>query len=313
MNRLVTRTVMLLRARVAIMGLVGFLIGGLNVRLIPGSLAAADTDEDSVLKANKALEKALQKGDKADVARFLDAEFTWADAEGVIHTRLEILAELPQPIAISGGEAQTAERMYGQVAVIQVHSGQIHGGQAHAMRVWVKRSDGWKVLHVAEILQPEKPEAGGPGIETPCVNPCAMVPFKPKSAAERAVVKSWQAMETGAYHHRGAEWGAHTGEEFQVINSWSDKPFSKAERVADFDRLAKQGVQTNPIAPVMWARMWDFDGAIFMLAEHIRYGAKPDIASRVWVNREGRWLLVVSYHISIKDAPTLTFQTTAPN
>ena len=283
-------------------GIIGFF-----TFLIPGSLAAVP-DEDSVVQANKALEKALQKGDKAEVDQFLDKEFTWADPEGVIHSRSEFLADLPQPIAVSGGEAQTIERMYGQMAVVQVHN-----GQAHTMRVWVRRSEGWKALHVGEILQPEKPDASGPGIETPCINPCTIVPFKPKSAAEQAVVKSWQEMETGAYHHHGAEWGAHAADEFQVISSWSDKPFSKVERVTDFDRLGKKGVQTNPVAPVMWVHMWDFDGAIFMLSEHIRYAAKPDIASRVWVNRDGRWLLAVSYHTSIKDVPALAFQTTAPN
>jgi hypothetical protein len=58
--------------------------------------------------------------------------------------------------------------------------------------------------------------------------------------------------------------------------------------------------------------MWDFGDTIFMLAEHTRYGGKPDVASRVWVKRDGQWLLAVSYHTIIKAMPALTFQTTAP-
>lgn len=294
MNRLATKTV-LLSVCVGILG------------LMPGSLTAAYKDADSVLQANLALEKAFQLGDKAEVERFLDLEFTWVDREGILHSKAEVLAELPQPVAVSGGEAQVTERVYGQVVVVQVHN-----GQAHTIRVWVKRSEGWKVLHVGEIIQPTKPDAGGPGIETPCINPCTIIPFKPKSAAEQAVLKSWQQMETGAYSHIGAKWGAHAADEFEVISSWSNKPLTKVDRVNDFDRLGKNGNHTNPVAPVVWAHMWGFGNTMFMLSEHIRYGSKPDIASRVWVNREGRWLLAVSYHTSIKNTPALVFQTTAP-
>jgi len=294
MNRLATRMV-LLQLCVGILG------------LMPGSLAAANKGEESVLQANVALEKAIQKGDKTAVERFLDMEFTWVDPEGIIQSKPEVLAALPQPVAVSGGATQVTERVYGQVVVVQVHN-----GQAHTIRVWVKRSEGWKVLHVGEIIQPAKPEVGGPGIETPCINPCTILPFKPKSAAEQAALKSWQQMETGAYNHLGTEWGAHAAEEFQVISSWNNKPLTKVDRVDDFDRLGKKGVHTNPVAPVMWAHMWDFGDTFFMLSEHIRYGSKPDIASRVWVNREGRWLLAVSYHTSIKNSPALMFQTTAP-
>jgi hypothetical protein len=294
MNRLATKTV-LLQLCVGIMG------------VIPGPLMAAYKDEDPVLHANVALDKASREADKAEVERFLDAELTWVDPAGIIHSKSEVLADLPQPISENGGEAQTTERVYGQVAVVQMHN-----GQAHTIRVWVKRSEGWRVLHVREILQPEKPDPGGPGIETPCINPCSILPFKPKSAAEQAVLKSWQQMETGAYNHIGAEWGAHAAEEFQEISSWSNKPLTKVDRANDFNRLGKNGVHTNPVAPVVWAHMWDFGSTIFMLSEHIRYASKPDIASRVWVNRDGRLLLAVSYHAFVKNTPALTFQTTAP-
>jgi hypothetical protein len=87
---------------------------------------------------------------------------------------------------------------------------------------------------------------------------------------------------------------------------------TKSDRVAAYDKLHENGVQANTVAPLVWAHMWDFGDAVFMLAEHTRYAGKPDIASRVWVNRDGRWLLAVSYHTIVKAMPTLTFQTTAP-
>lgn len=269
--------------------------------------AATGVDGQALLRANRSLEQALQKRDPLGVERLLDSEVTWVSPEGVIQTKSEVLAEIPRPVVVSSDDDRATEHTYGQVAVVQMH-----GGQTHVLRVWVRRSSGWRVLHVGEITQPAKPDVSGPGIETPCINPCTIVPFKPTSATEQAVVTSWQQMEMGAYGHSGAEWGAHAADEFQVISSWSNKPQTKADRVAAYDKLRENGVHANTVSPLVWAHMWDFGDTIFMLAEHIRYGGKPDVASRVWVKRDSHWLLAVSYHTTIKAMPALTFQTTAP-
>ena len=270
-------------------------------------LASVDQQEQAVLLVNQGLDQALQKANRTETDRLLDAELSWVNPEGIVQTKAEILAEMPRPVAVSYGDAVVTEHTYGQIAVVQVHS-----GQAHVLRVWVRHSSGWRVLHVGEILQPAKPDVGGAGIETPCINPCTIIPFKPKSATEQAVVTSWQQMEMGAYHHSGAEWGAHAADEFQVISSWSNQPQTKADRVTAYDKLGENGVRVNTVAPLVWAHMWDFDDTVFMLAQHTRYGGKPDVASRVWVKHDGHWLLVVSYHTTIKAMPALTFQTTAP-
>jgi hypothetical protein len=296
MNRCVAKTVLL-----------GIVCSAVVHEVVSKPLTVVDPDEQAVLRANQALEQALQKADKTETQRFLDAELTWVLPEGVIQTKREVLAKLPQPVVVSGDGAQVTERIYGQLAVVQVHRGQVH-----SLRVWAKSPEGWRVLHIGEITQPMKPDANAPGIETPCINPCTTVPFKPKSAAEEAVLASWQQMETGAYNHSGAEWGAHATEEFLVVSSWSDRPMAKADRVAAYDKLRENGVRANTVAPLVWAHMWEFGDTIFMLAEHTRYGGKPDIASRVWVNREGHWLLAVSYHTIVQAMPALTFQSTAP-
>jgi hypothetical protein len=268
---------------------------------------AADADAEALLRVNEALEHALQGRDQQGTEQLLDPEVTWVSPEGIIRTKSEVLAEMPRPAAVSSGDARVTEHTYGQVAVVQVHR-----GQAHVLRVWVRRSSGWRVFHVGEIMQPAKPDVSGPGIETPCINPCTIIPFKPTSASEQAVVTSWQQMEMGAYRHSGMEWGAHAADEFQVISSWSNQPLAKADRVAAYDKLRENGIRANTVSPLVWAHMWDFGDTIFMLAEHTRYGGKPDVASRVWVKRDGHWLLAVSYHTIIKAMPALTFQTTAP-
>jgi hypothetical protein len=296
MNRFVAKT-----------GLLGIVWGGSMSAIAGTSIAATDANDQAVLQANKALEAGLQKADRSEIDPLLDAELTWVLPDGVIQTKREVLGKLPQQVAVSGGDAQVTERIYGPVAVLQVHS-----GQAHVLRVWVRRAAGWRVLHIGEIRQPAKPDAGGPTIDTACINPCTVVPFRPESAAEEAVLASWQQMETGAYNHVGAEWGAHAGDEFLVVSSWSNRPMTKSDRVAAYDKLRENGVHANTVAPLVWAHMWDFGDTIFMLAEHTRYGGKPDIASRVWVNRDGHWLLAVSYHTIVKAMPTLMFQTTAP-
>jgi hypothetical protein len=287
--------------------LFGILCGVVVCELISKPLAAADPDEQAVLRANKTLEQALQEADNAKTVQLLDAELTWVSTEGIIQTKREVLAKLPKPLVVSGEGVQVTERTYGQIAVLQLHS-----GQEHVLRIWVRRPAGWRVLHIGEITQPLKPDASAPGIETPCINPCTTVPFRPESATEQAVLASWQQMETGAYNHSGAEWGAHAAEEFVVVSSWSNRPMTKSDRTAAYDKLRENGVQSNTVAPLLWAHMWEFGDTIFMLAGHTRYGGKPDIASRVWMNRDGHWLLTVSYHTIVRAMPALTFQTTAP-
>lgn len=274
------------------------------IRCAAGDSAAKQT----VRQANAALELAVKTRDREGLSRIVDTEASWVFPEGVVQTKREILAKIPSLAADSGGDAEITEHNYGEIAVIQVHR-----GQAHSLRVWAKREGEWRLLHVGEIVQPTKPDAAGPGIETDCINPCKVVPFRPESAVQEEVLASWQQMETGAYNHSGAEWGSHAMEEFQVVSSWSSKPSSKAERVRAYDKLHEDGVRANTVAPMVWAHMWDFKDAVFMLAEHTRYGGKPDIASRVWVSRDGRWFLAVSYHTVVQDVPTLRFQTTGPN
>jgi hypothetical protein len=296
MNRCVAKTVLL-----------GFVCGAVVLDVIGKPLMAADSDEQAVLRANKALEQALQEADKTKTARLLEAEFTWVLPEGVIQTKREALAQLPQPLVVSGGGAQVTERTYGQVAVVQVHK-----GQEHVLRIWVRRPGGWRVLHISEIKQPLKSDASAPGIETPCINPCTTVPFKPESDGEQAVLASWQQLETGAYNHNGAAWGAHVAEEFLVVSSWSNRPMTKSDRCAAYDKLREDGIHANTVAPLFWAHMWEFGDTIFMLGGHTPHGGKPDIASRVWINRDGRWLLAVAYHTIVRAMPSLTFQATAP-
>jgi hypothetical protein len=262
---------------------------------VPGAYAAAVSIGGGLTKMSGGL------------ARLLHEEVTWVVPEGIVHTKREVLAKLPELAALSGANTEVSERTYGQVAVRQVHS-----GQAHGLRVWITNSEGWQLFHVGEIVQPLRSEVTATRIETPCVNPCTTVPFHPESSAEHVVLTSWQEMEIGAYKHIGADWGAHAADEFLVVSSWSNKPQTKLDRVAAYNKLRENGVHTNTVAPLVWAHMWEFGDTIFMIAEHTRYGGKPDIASRVWVNRDGRWLLAVSYHTIVKAMPVLTFQTTAP-
>jgi hypothetical protein len=49
--------------------------------------------------------------------------------------------------------------------------------------------------------------------------------------------------------------------------------------------------------------MFDFPGAIVMTCLHQPYSGKPIHVSRVWIERDGKWVLVISYQTKIQGAP----------
>src|ERR1700752_816654 len=54
-------------------------------------------DEPSVLQADREFVQAAARGDTAVVAKLLDADFTWTDAEGKTLSHSEVLGALPKP------------------------------------------------------------------------------------------------------------------------------------------------------------------------------------------------------------------------
>jgi len=278
---------------------------GIVVALAATPASAPDSSEQAVLQADTSFVQAAQSGNKAAVNKILDTEFTWINSEGVFQDRSEVLQNLPKPVTENGSGTGITERIYGRLGVIEAHQGRVY-----ALRIWAKRPSGWRLLHINEITQPEIPEPpGAPAVVTDCINPCKTVPLKPATPGAAAALASWQQMETGAFHHDWKTWGYHVAQDDISIASYNTKPTGpSAERVrVNTQREAEHPENhSNPVAPLLWGRLYDF-GAVLMLTEHQDYnGRKPYWASRVWVSKDGRYQMEFSWHTVIEGVPAFS-------
>jgi len=171
----------------------------------------------------------------------------------------------------------------------------------HVLRLWVKRAGDWKLLVYHEVRQLDQPSASsGSGVKE-CENPCKTVPFKPANEAEQAIIASWQALETGVTAHDAAAWAPHIAEEFVQISSNSDHPISKTGRIETLNKQKLSGVGSAP-SPLVSAKMFDFGDAVIMTCLHQPYSGKPVHVSRLWIKRDGKWVMAISYQTTVQAA-----------
>lgn len=256
-------------------------------------VSAAGEDE-AVLQADRAFVQAIAKSDKASLGKLLDVDFTWTDSEGKTRTRTEVLQNLPTPT--SGYDAETKERTYGEVGTIQAKR-----GKAYVLRVWVRRSAGWRALVYHEVVQTVAPPVAGPGVKD-CENPCKTLPYDPKNEAEQGVITSWQELETAVTNHDSEGWAPHVADEFILVGSNNDHPLDKADRMAALNKQKQTAAGSAP-APLVSARMFDFGETVVMTCLHQPFHGKPIHVSRVWIKREGKWVMSISYQTTIQAAP----------
>jgi uncharacterized protein DUF4440 len=276
--------------------LICFLLTAAFVVPLPTKAASAP-DDDAVLQADHAFVQALAKADTAGVGNFLDAEFSWTDSAGKTLSRAEVLKSFPKPALGDESDAEVKERTYGDVGTVMAARGKVH-----VLRIWVKRPAGWRVLVYHEVTQLDQPStAAGSGVND-CENPCQNVPFKPANEAERAVIASWQALETGVTAHDAEAWAPHIADEFVQISSNSDHPIDKAGRMATLNKQKQSGVGSAP-APLVSARMFDFGDTVVMTCLHQPYTGRPIHVSRVWIKRDGKWIMSISFQTTIQATP----------
>ncbi len=276
---------------------------------------AAVSEQNPVAAANRAFELAWSKPDKAVVQSMLDPGFTWIDAAGVLLSRDEALANWPAPAAVSSS-GDVSVRIYGaRVALLQVHA-----GHAYVLRVFVSEPKlGWRLLHVIEAVQtpaPRYPIIGEAdktgvlpsesGVETDCINPCRGVPFRAPTLNARAAVASWQQMEIGAAARDMNAWGYHVAEEAFLVDSAGDGAMNKKQYISDSMDQKDAGLLTNQAPPMLWGQTYDFGDIVVLLAMQQPYQGRPFYATRVFVNRDGRFQMVASYYSAIRNAPTFT-------
>ena len=272
----------------------GMLLCSLWISLLANSAMA---DEPSVLQADREFVQAVGKGDSATVAKLLDADFTWTAADGKTLSRADVLSSLPTPALGDETGAHQRRQTRRQVEAIMADRDKIH-----VLRLWAKRGSTWRLLVYHEvILGRQEASSPGPGVAD-CQNPCKTLPYKPKNESEQAIIASWQALETGVTNHDAAAWSPHIAEEFTMLGSTNDHPLTKADRINTLNLQKQTGRGTAP-APLVSAQMFDFGDSVVMTSLHQPYTGKPVHVTRLWIKREGKWILSISYQTTIQAPP----------
>jgi hypothetical protein len=284
-----------MRARTLRFLAVALLSASLLLPIAAPNTTAADTDQ-VVLQADRKFVQAASLQNGSLLARMLDDDFTWTDADGKTLTFAEVLHSVPKPILGDESGIDVTQRTYGQVGAVQASRGKIH-----ILRMWVQRPGGWRLLVYHEVKQLDQPSnSPGSGVKD-CENPCKMVPFKPANEAEQAIIASWQALETGVTAHDADAWAPHIADEFVQISSNSDHVISKAGRIETLNKQKASAVGSAP-APLVSAKMFDFGDAMIMTCLHQPYSGKPIHVSRLWIKRDGKWIMSISYQTTIQAA-----------
>jgi hypothetical protein len=290
------------------------LIEAANVRAARPLAAAAATasDDQAVVAADRAFEKAVAQ-DPVALAMQTDPAFTWIDATGTLQSRQEILdafgaGSAPQLLVLTTAvNVQLTTRVHGPLAFVQVHA-----GRSYSLRVFAKARDGWRALHVIELTQPAQAAAASAsgaavpseeGVVTDCINPCKVVPFKPGTPAAKAAFADWREMEMGSLARNMDLWGRHVLDDVIIVDSGGNGTIAKAQRIANTLKQKQAGVRTNEVPPVLWARTLDFGDSVLLLMLQQPYKGQPYYAARIYVNRDGRYQMAVSYHTAIASVP----------
>ena len=239
---------------------------------------------------------AAGRGDTQAVAALLDQNFTWTNVDGQTIDAVGVKQAIPKPTLGAETGAQELSYDYGSVAVIEVNSGKLH-----ALRVWVKRPAGWRLLVYQEVKSLDAPPsaAATPSVGSQCENPCGAVPYSPKSATEREVMKAYTSLEEAAMGGKATEWKEIAADEIALVSSNSDRVFDKPTRAAAIAKATLGGVAPTRL---LSARLFDFSTAVVMTSQHQSDRGQLLHITRVWVKRDGRWQETLSYQTAIRGA-----------
>lgn len=260
--------------------------------------------DNVVLQVDRAVTAALEKGDKRATEKFLDADFTWIDSDGIMWAREDALRAGIKPLVGSDNDGKVLEHPYANGKLEWV---QISQGQHYSAHVWVRHAAGWRLLHMNEIaVQKRDYQRARPAFDASCVNPCQEVPYKPISPSEKAALEGWQEQESSA-----AGWDKHQSDnpDRAGVNTYGGVNPPKAERIAARNKAAAANPNSPKIgaAPVLWMRSWDFGDAVFSIALQPDYGDKAYWATRIYAkSKDGIWQQNEGYHNYIQASPVMT-------
>jgi len=248
-------------------------------------------DSASLLQADNAFVQALLHKDASAATDFLSTDFTWIDSVGHRYTREKVLESFP---AVANADVEAQPRIYGTTAVVRVNRGKMN-----VLRVWIKRAGEWRMLLYQEVQQVEKSEPPAGKTSTECVNPCKTIPFQPQTANEREAIASWQGVMRAMAESDADAYAPLIADEFTATDTFHDRPYTKADRLAQIDKQKTTGRRAAP-QELLSAEMFDFGETVMMVAHEQRPGGKSYFNTRMWVKRDGRWQMIFSLNTQIE-------------
>jgi ketosteroid isomerase-like protein len=287
------------------------------VSLLVSTESRAQAGRDAVRtvrEANSAFDTALANKDRGALDGLLDPEFTWIFPDGSYYGRSDTLAAMPASAPSKTGKKITvAERAYGRVRALEVSSGLVR-----ALRIWVMRPGGWRLIHTNELITapqseadriPYRPAASSDTLPVPpCDNPCETVPYVPATQRSLDALRSWQQQELGSHLMDMDLWGSY------VTDTWVGQraggvPDPKQRRIRLTLERAARGVKRNAQATVLQMRLYDLEDAVLMVALTQGRRGKPQYRTRIFVHDGerpdggARYKMAESYGQVVADAP----------
>jgi ketosteroid isomerase-like protein len=240
----------------------------------------------------------------------LARDFTFVDAAGAEHSRRTVLQSLKASPRGTGSKIRL--RDYGRIVAVTGTYKSAQAGERSdlfALDVWIKREGDWQALihHNNVLARPDAPTAHVTGAPRPmdappprCANPLEVVPYKPKSQAERDIIAAFQALERAVTRNDPDAWALHVADEF-VVTRTRQHPTDKAARMAFMAAQRAINAETY-VAEVVSLKFWVAGDAAVMRADHAMPGNRrpPYRATRIWVKREGRWQMALSQQTTIQ-------------
>jgi len=264
----------------------------------------AQSAEEFVAAADRALGDALRAGDRTVARKLLSLQFTYTDEAGRAYSRHEFLADLKNLSVAKAGDPKVT--MYGLLATVTGERKSAEGNAVFFLDIWVKQKGAWRALArhnvvVADDAAPAaSPSSRDDGKANECTNPCQTMPYRVRSPAEQDVLNSFLAFEKASIAHDAQEWSKHVTEDFVLYRS-GYPPSDKAARIVAIERQ-KQAGAPGTVGVIQAVRLSVYgDAAAMITTQMVPDNSRPSYrAARVWVKRNGQWLMTVSVQTDIQ-------------
>ena len=262
----------------------------------------AQLAEESVAAAERALADALRTGDRAIARKLLSLQFSYTDEAGRTYSRHELLADLKNLSAATGGDPKLT--MYGLLATVIGERKSADGNAAFFLDIWVKQKGAWRALARHNVVVADGAAAVASSRDEDnaieCTNPCQTMPYRVRSPAEQDVLNSFLAVEKASIAHDAQEWSKHVADEFMLYRS-GYAPIDKAARIAAIEQRKRDGSPVT-VGEIQAVRLSVYgDAAAMITTQMVPDNSRPPYrAARVWVRRNGQWLMTISVQTDIQ-------------